>query len=67
MAKFNVVFSDDVANEVQNLAERRGTTKSQVLREAISLMKWFEQTQDQGSKIVVEAPDGKQREVLPLR
>jgi len=67
MAKFNVVFSDDISNEIERMAQEQGVTKAHVLRQAISLMKWFERAQSDKSKIIVESTDGKQREVLPIR
>jgi hypothetical protein len=64
--KFNLDLSDQAAAVLDDLASQQGTTKADILRQALSLQKWFNETQKKGSKIVVES-DGVQREVLPLK
>jgi hypothetical protein len=64
LARFNVDFSDEANAVLEDLAGRQKTTKAEVIRKAIALEKWFSDTTRDGSKIVVEAPDGKLREVL---
>ena len=64
MPRFNVDFNEEATRVLEDLADAQGTTKADVLRKAIALEKWFNETLQSGSKIVVEAPDGKLREIL---
>lgn len=66
MPRFNVDFSDQATAVLDELAAQQGTTKADIIRRAIALQKWFEDTRDSGSKIIVELPDGRQREVVPI-
>lgn len=66
MARFNVDFSDEANAMLDDLATRQQITKAEVIRKAIALEKWFTDTTREGSKIIVQAPDGKLREVLKL-
>lgn len=63
--RFNVNFSDGAYRDLSTLAERKGKTMSEVLRDAIALERWFDETRREGSKVLVEQPDGKVREVVP--
>lgn len=64
MPRFNVEFSDDTISVLEDLARSRGTTKAEILRRAVDLEKWFEDTKTSGARIVVERPDGRLAEVL---
>jgi len=66
MARFNVDFSEDAIAVLEDLARRNGTTKAEILRRAVNLEKWFTDTVTSGAKVIVEAQDGTQREVLKL-
>jgi predicted transcriptional regulator len=61
--RVNVNFSDSAYRALQELAERRGNTMSDVLRSAISLLRWFEDAQSRGERILVER-EGTVREVV---
>lgn len=61
--RINVNFSEDAYAELTALAERRGKTISDVIREAIALEVWFEKTVREGGKILVER-DRRAREVI---
>ncbi len=63
--RFNVNFSDGAFRDLSTLAERKGTTMSEVLRDAIALERWFDETRRAGNKVLVEQPDGSIREVVP--
>jgi hypothetical protein len=63
--RFNVNFSDAAYRDLNTLAERKGKTMSEVLRDAIALERWFDETRSVGSKVLVEQPDGRIREVVP--
>lgn len=54
----------EVAEALRELAERRQTTMTEVLRHAISLEKWVQDQVDQGSKFLVEDKSGRTREVV---
>ena len=63
--KVNVNFSPSAYSTLEKLAELKGKTMSEVLRDAIGLEKWFTDTTNEGGRILVERPDGKIREVIP--
>lgn len=62
--RVNVNFSESAYQTLENLAERKGKSMSEVLRDAIALEKWFQDTNDDGGRVVVEQ-DGRAREVIP--
>jgi predicted DNA-binding protein len=62
--RVNVNFSESAYETLDELARRRGKTMSEVLRDAISLEKWFEDTRDEGGRVLVER-DGEAREIIP--
>jgi hypothetical protein len=63
--RFNVNFSEGAYRDLTTLAERKGKTMSEVLRDAVALERWFDETTRDGNKVLVEQPDGKIREVIP--
>jgi len=63
--RFNVNFSEGAYRDLNTLAERRGKTMSEVLRDAIALERWFDETNREGNKVLVEQPDGRIREIVP--
>jgi hypothetical protein len=63
--RFNVNFSEGAYNDVVRLAALKGKTMSEVLRDAIALERWFQDTLDAGCKVLVETPEGRIREVVP--
>lgn len=65
MARFNIDFSDDALATLEDLANKQGTSKAEIIRKALSLEKWFDETTTSGSKILVET-GGRLREVLKL-
>ena len=65
MARFNIDFSDDAAAVLEELSDRLHSSKAEVLRRALALEKWFEDTQREGAKIIIEK-DGRQRELLRI-
>jgi hypothetical protein len=64
--RFSVNFSQSIYQVLEELAKIRGKSLSETLRDAIALFKWFEDTRQQGAKILVEYPDGKIREIVPI-
>ena len=61
--RINFTVSGKVYELLKEMAEDRGTTISNVLRDAIALENWFETTQDEGGKILVEK-DGRAQEII---
>jgi predicted DNA-binding protein len=61
--RVNVNFSESAYKELTELAERKGKTVSDVLREAIALEQWFDETRREGSRVLVER-DGNMREIV---
>jgi hypothetical protein len=63
--RFNVNFSEGAYRDLNTLAQRKGKSMSEVLRDAIALERWFDETRREGNKVLVEQPDGRIREVVP--
>jgi hypothetical protein len=64
--RVNVNFSDDAYNALREIASSRDKTISEVLRDAIALEQWYEETKREGGRIIVERQDGREREVVRL-
>jgi hypothetical protein len=62
--RFSVNFSEEANETLEEIAERRGVTKTDVLRGSIALEKWFDETRRDGGKILVQTKDGEIREVI---
>lgn len=62
--RVNVNFSENAYKTLEDLAQRKGKSMSDVLRDSIALEKWFADTHEEGGKVVVEK-DGRAREVIP--
>lgn len=63
--RVNVNFSEQAYETLERLARQTGSM-SDVLRDAIALKAWFEQTRAAGGHVLVEWPDGKIREVISV-
>jgi hypothetical protein len=63
--RFNVSFSESAWATLVLLGERKGKSMSEVLRDAIALEKWFQDTIESGARIMVEDSAGRIREVIP--
>lgn len=62
--RVNVNFSEDAYKALEKLAEERGTTMTEVLRDAISLEQWVDEVRkDKDARLLVER-DGERRELL---
>jgi hypothetical protein len=62
--RVNVNFSEGVYSDLENLAESRGKSKADVLRDAIALERWFDEARREGSRILIDR-DGDVREIIP--
>jgi hypothetical protein len=60
--RINAVVTEEVFEKLRELAGRKRVTMTEVLRQAISLEKWFEDTRNSGARVLVER-DGKTFEV----
>ena len=65
-AKFNIAFSDEASQLIEQMATKQNVPKADIIRQALTIKKWFDETRKDGSKIIVEQPDGKLKEILPL-
>ena len=62
--RVNVVFTDQAYGTLDELAKKEGKTISEVIRGAIALEKWFNDTRDEGGRVLVERK-GDVREIVP--
>jgi hypothetical protein len=62
--RVSVNFSDSALSTLEKLAHEKGKTMSEVLRDAIVLEDYFTEAGREGSKIFIERPDGKVRELI---
>ncbi len=62
--RVNVNFSDDGYEALKEIARSRGKSISEVLRDAIALEKWYEETKREGGRVIVEFDDGRTREIV---
>jgi len=61
--RINALVSEEVYGVLVGIAARKGTTITEVLRQAIGLEKWFFEAQLSGARILIER-DGKTNEVV---
>ena len=62
--RVSVNFSDSALSMLEKLAQVKGKSMSVVLRVAIVLENYITEAAREGSKIYIERPDGKIRELL---
>lgn len=62
--RINAVFSETTFKDLDSLARDQGKSKTEVLRDAVALEKWFEEAKREGSRVLVER-DGEIREIVP--
>jgi hypothetical protein len=60
--RISALVSEDVFETLKTIAEEKKVTMTEVLRQAISLEKWFYEAQKEGARIVVER-NGREFEV----
>jgi hypothetical protein len=65
LRRVNANFAAEAYDRLEELAALRGTSLSEVLRQAIALLYWFETTRREGGRILVER-DGQLREVIRM-
>lgn len=64
MPRLSVNLSDDAYHEIEELAAEKGKPITHVVRDALALEKWFEDTRKEGGRVIVER-GGTAREVIP--
>ncbi|MGH3921493.1 MAG: hypothetical protein ACRDTT_01230 [Pseudonocardiaceae bacterium] len=64
MVKLTVQLSTRTDQFLTELAERRETTKAQVVRRAIALLRYLEDEVARGARVVVKRPEGEME--IPL-
>ena len=63
--RVHVNFSDQAWATLEDLSGQTGESMSEVLRQALTLYRWFRETRATGGHVLVER-DGKFREVISL-
>lgn len=64
VVKVTVNLPEETVEAIRQIAERRGTTMTEALRQAIESEKFFDQEIRNGSKILVERPDNSVRQIV---
>jgi hypothetical protein len=62
--KTSVNLPQESVDALKEIAQQKGMTLSEALRQAISTEKFFQDTQSQGGKILTQLPDGSIRQIL---
>lgn len=62
--KTSLNLPQNVVDALQEIAQKRGTTMAQVVRQAIATEKFLHDTVQEGGKVLVEGKDKSVREVL---
>lgn len=62
--KMSVNLSTDVVKVLKELAEKRGSTMTEVLRQAIGTEKLIEEVNEDGGKILIEDKRGRIRQLV---
>jgi hypothetical protein len=57
--KFMVEFSEELDEVIGTLAARQGVPKTQVIREAVSLLKYVDDQQQEGHRLAIADEDGR--------
>jgi hypothetical protein len=63
MRKLTLTLSDRDYQMIEDLAKNKEQGKTDVFRDALSLAKWYADERALGSRILIERPGGKLREV----
>jgi predicted transcriptional regulator len=63
MKKVTVNLSDETIEDLREVANRRGITLTEAIRQAIATEKFVQDERDGGGKILIEKPGGRVREV----
>lgn len=61
--RISAIFAESTYKALEDIAARKGATMAEVLRDAIALEKWVQDTRDEGGRILIER-NGKVQELL---
>lgn len=64
-SRINVILPTAMLVDLRERASREGVTLTEILRYAIGLAGFADQIRDEGGRLIVERPDGRQTEILP--
>ena len=67
MRKLTLTLSDKDYEAIQEFAKQRERAKTDIVLEGLSLAKRYDAALAEGSKILIESPDGKTRELELVR
>lgn len=62
--RVNVHFPEEAYEVLAEIARRKDRSISDVLRDAVALEKWYEDTKREGGRVLVERDDGQLREIV---
>jgi hypothetical protein len=62
--RVNANFSPESYEVLTEIAQRRGKSISDVLRDAIAFEKWYQDIVDSGGHVLVERDNGRLREIV---
>jgi predicted transcriptional regulator len=62
--KFSVNLPDETVGALRELAEKRNTTVTQVLRDAVASEVFLQRELETGAKLLIEMPDRRTRELV---
>ena len=63
MRKLTLTLSEKDYKTIEDLAKQKERGKTDIIREALNLAQWYETERSEGSRIIIERPDGKLREL----
>jgi hypothetical protein len=67
MVRLNVNVSENIYEDLEDIAKKMNTTKSDVIRKSLSLIKLFSTAVNKdGGKFLIETKDGKLKEIVNL-
>jgi predicted transcriptional regulator len=65
VAKYTVELNDQLNQVLDQLAKDQKTPKTQLIRRAISVLKYLDDERQKGNRIVITSPEGKvDREIV---
>ena len=64
MKRCMISFHDQAYETLKSLANRRGKSMAEVIRDALCIEVWAQQTKDEGGRLLIERPNGDIREIL---
>jgi predicted transcriptional regulator len=67
VVRLSVNLSPEVAQVLREMADKRGITVTEALRQAISTEKFISESIEKGEKILIEGPKGKSVRQLIFR